>query len=63
MKALELNPMAMALSESNASVSNVSNASVSNVKNAVKKHLAAVVKFLMFISPVYPMVAQGMKEA
>ena len=44
MKALELNPMAMA-------------------KNAVKKHLAAVVKFLMFISPVYPMVAQGMKEA
>ena len=32
-------------------------------KNAVKKHLAAVVKFLMFISPVYPMVAQGMKEA
>ena len=36
---------------------------VSNVKNAVKKHLAAVVKFLMFISPVYPMVAQGMKEA
>ena len=55
MKALELNPMAMALSESNASVS--------NVKNAVKKHLAAVVKFLMLVSPVYPMVAQGMKEA
>ena len=37
-----------------------SSATVENVKKSVKKGLTNMVKFLMFISPVYPQCAQGM---
>lgn len=50
MKAMELTPMAGAQFNS-AAVAD-------KVMNAVKKALRSTVKFLMFISPVYPQVSQ-----
>ena len=38
-----------------------SSTAVAKVMNAVKKGLAGTVKFLMFISPVYPQVAGGVR--
>lgn len=38
-----------------------SSAAVVKVMNVVKKGLASTMKFLLFISPVYPHVAQGAK--
>ena len=38
-----------------------SGAKVANVMKSVKKGLASAMKFLMFISPVYPQCAQGVR--
>ena len=53
MKAMELTPMTVAQFNSAAQAEKVMKA----VKNALK----STVKFLMFISPVYPQVSQNMQ--
>ena len=53
MKTMNVTPMTVAQYESSATVV--------KVMNAVKKGLAGTVKFLMFISPVYPQCTQGMR--
>lgn len=51
MKTMELSPMAVAQLESEAIGK--------KVMKAVKKGLASTMKFLLFISPVYPQCTQG----
>ena len=53
MKTMNATPMTVAQYESRATVV--------KVMNAAKKGLASMVKFLMFISPVYPQCTQAMK--
>jgi hypothetical protein len=53
MKTMNATPMTVAQYESSATVV--------KVMNAAKKGLASMVKFLMFISPVYPQCTQVMK--
>ena len=53
MKTMNVTPMTVAQYESSATVV--------KVMNAVKKGLSGTVKFLMFISPVYPQCTQGMR--
>ena len=53
MKTMNVTPMTVAQYESSATVV--------KMMKAVKKGLASTVKFLMFISPVYPQCTQGMR--
>ena len=53
MKTMEMTTMGVALYEGQSKVE--------NLNKAVKKGLRNTVKFLMFISPVYPQCTQGMK--
>ena len=53
MKTMEMTTMGVTLYEGQSRVE--------NLKKVVKKGLRSTVKFLMFISPVYPQCTQGMK--
>ena len=53
MKTMNVTPMTVAQYESSATVV--------KMMKVVKKGLASTVKFLMFISPVYPQCTQGMR--
>ena len=57
MKAMELTPMTVAQYDNAAMEEKVMKA----VKNALKKALKNTIKFLLFISPVYPQVSQEMR--